>query len=115
MKELRNEKGFVKFVFVVLLLALSIYVGYQFGMPYYRYSAFKTDVKELARISVGEAEKTKAQIVERAKELNIPIEEKEIMVSKTEKTVRVKTSWTETVDILGYYQKQLHFTVNVEE
>ena len=51
---LNNEKGLAKFILVVGLLALGVYVGLQFGMPYYRYSAFKSDVVELARISLGD-------------------------------------------------------------
>lgn len=115
MKVLSNEKGFVKFVFVMLVLAVLVYSGFQFGMPYYRYSAFKSDVRDLARISVGDAERTKAQIVERSQELRIPVGAQDITVIKTERTVRVKTSWSETVDLFGLYQKQLKFTLNIEE
>jgi hypothetical protein len=114
-KVVGNEKGFIKFVFFMLVLVFIIYAGLKFGMPYYRYSAFKSDVKELARISIGDVEKTRAQIFERAVELKIPLEEKSIEVTKTEKTVRVRTAWSETVDMLGVYQKKLNFRVEVEE
>lgn len=112
---LKNEDGFVKFFFVVLVLAFLVYTGIKFGMPYYKYSAFKTDSKEIARISVGDIGKTKAQLFERAQELKIPITEESIQVTKTEKRVRVRTSWSETVDMLGLYQKTLNFNVDVEE
>ncbi len=115
MKVLNNEKGFIKFVFIVAVLAFLVYAGIQFGMPYYRYTAFKSDTKEIARISIGDIERTKIMLNERAQELKIPIEEKDILVTRTEKTVKVKTSWSETVDILGLYQKRLDFTVNIEE
>ncbi len=118
MKELKavsNEKGFIKFVFFMLVLAFIVYAGLKFGMPYYRYSAFKSDVKELARISIGDVAKTRAQIFERAKELKLPLAEEGIQVTKTEKTVIVRTAWSETVDMLGVYQKKLNFRVEVEE
>lgn len=115
MKVLNNEKGFIKFVFVTAVIAFLVYAGIQFGMPYFRYSAFKSDARELARISLGDVEKTRIQLFERAQELKIPIEEKAIMVTKTQKTVQVNTSWSETVDLLGLYQKRLDFTVNIEE
>jgi uncharacterized protein (DUF608 family) len=104
-----------KAIFWLVILALLVYSGFQFGIPYYRYTAFKTDAKEIARISLGEVEKTRAQIFLRAQELNIPIEEKEIMVTRTDKLVRVKTSWSESVNLFGIYQKTLNFTVNIQE
>lgn len=110
-----NEKGFIKFIFVTAILFSLVYVGIKFGIPYYKHSAFQSDVKELARISVGDAEKTRNQIFERAQELKLPLEAKDIVVTKTERTVRVRTSWEETVDLMGFYQKTLTFSVNVEE
>ena len=110
-----NEKGFIKFIFVTIILVFCAYLGIKFGIPYYKHSAFQSDVKELARISLGDTNKTKAQLFERARELKLPLEEKDIMVTRTEKTVRVKTSWEDTVDVLGFYQKTLKFSVDVEE
>jgi hypothetical protein len=117
MKKVRmldNESGFIKFIFVVLILASIAYVGMKFGIPYYRYSAFKSDAKELARISIGSTEKTRSQIYERAQELKIPLEESDIEVTKTVNGVRVQTSWSETVDLLGLYQKKINFSVDEE-
>jgi hypothetical protein len=111
---LKNEVGFVKFVFVMLILAIIVYTGIKFAMPYYRYSAFKSDAKELARISIGNVEKTKEQLLERAEELGLHLKRDDIQVIKLEKTVRVKTSWSETVDMLGLYQRKLDFSVDVE-
>jgi hypothetical protein len=110
-----NERGFIKFVFITLVLVFLIYSGIQFGMPFYRYSAFKSDAKEIARISLGNVNRAKEDIFDRAKELNVPLEEDNLIVTRGENTVHVKASWSETVDILGLYQKQLDFTVNVEE
>jgi hypothetical protein len=115
LKVFSNENGYVKFVFVTALLVFCVYSGLKFGMPYYKYSAFKSDVKEFARISLGDVAKTRAQLFERAMELKLPLEEEDIVVTKTEKTVRVKASWSETVDILGLYQKKLDFSVDEVE
>jgi len=86
-----------------------------FGVPYYKYSAFRSDVKGLARISLGETDKTRAQIFERAAELRLPLGEDDILVTRNGQTVRVRTSWEHTVDILGFYQKTLQFNIDVEE
>jgi len=115
MKILRNEKGYIKFVFTVLVIGLLVYTGIQFGIPYYKYSAFKYDVKDIIRINLGHVAKTRENLFERAKEVKIPIEEEDISVVNMGKTVRVKTSWSETVDLLGLYQKQLNFTIDIEE
>jgi hypothetical protein len=117
MKKVRmhdNERGFIKFIFVILILASIAYVGLKFGIPYYKYSAFKSDTKELARISIGNTEKTRSQIYERAQELKIPLEESDIEVTKTVNGVRVQASWSETVDLLGLYQKKINFAVDEE-
>lgn len=114
-KILNNENGFIKFIFVTILLAFLVYAGIKFGMPYYRYAAFKSDAKELARVSVGDIGKTKVLIFERAQELRLPLTEEEIQVTRTEKAVKVRTSWSETVDLVGAYQKKLNFTIDIEE
>jgi hypothetical protein len=111
-----NEEGFLKFIFVLGLIAFLMYAGLQFGMPFYRYSSFRFGVEQIARISVaGDVDKTRAQVFERAQESNIPIKEKDIEVMRTTQGMRVKTVWSEEVDILGIYQKTFDFTIDVEE
>ena len=113
---LNNEKGFFKFVFVIGLIAFLMYAGLQFGMPFYRYSSFRFDVEQVARISIaGDVDKIRAQVFEMAQESNVPIKENQIEVIKTARGMRVKTSWSETVDILGLYQKTFDFKIDVEE
>jgi hypothetical protein len=115
-RTLNNERGFVKFIFVLLILACMVYLGVKLGIPYYKYSAFNSDAKEIARIGVANTiETTHAQIYERAQELKIPLEEEDIEVQKTKTSVRIKTAWSETVDFLGIYQHTLDFNVDVEE
>ena len=104
-----------KLIFWLVILAVLVYSGFQFGMPYYRYTAFKSDAKEIARTSLGEPDKTRAQIFQKAQEFNIPIGEKDLVVTKTDKMVRVEASWSETVDLFGLYQHTLHFTLNIQE
>ncbi|MDP2278945.1 MAG: hypothetical protein Q8K51_12040, partial [Nitrospirota bacterium] len=94
---LNNEKGFFKFVFVIGLIAFLMYAGFQLGMPFYRYTSFRTDAEQIARVSVaGDIDKTRAQVFERAQESNVPIKEQDIEVIKTARGMRVKTSWSET-------------------
>jgi len=115
MKELNDERGFVKVFLTLLILAFGVYAGFKFGMPYYKYSAFKSEARALARISVGDVERTRGLIFEKAEELELPLSEKDIVVQRLEKTIIVQTSWTERVDLLGFYQKDLHFSIDLEE
>ena len=115
-KALNNESGFIKFIFVMLVLACIIYVGIKLGIPYYEYSALKSDSREIARISVVQPiDRARTLVYERAQELNIPFEEGDIEVHKTKNTVRIITGWSDTVDFLGIYQYTFDFNVNVEE
>jgi hypothetical protein len=115
MNVLRNEKGFIKVAFILAVLALCIYAGFQFGTPYYRYSVFKSDAKEIARVGLGDVKRTQTMLFDRAKELRLPLEEDDLSVVVTDKRVLVKTSWSETVDLFGIYQKELVFTIDIEE
>jgi hypothetical protein len=115
MNVLRNEKGFIKVAFILAVLVLCIYAGFQFGTPYYRYSVFKSDAKEIARVGLGDVKRTQTMLFDRAKELRLPLEEDDLSVVVTDKRVLVKTSWSETVNLFGIYQKELRFSIDIEE
>jgi hypothetical protein len=115
MRYLRNSDGFIKPVLVIAIMVFLVYSGIQFGIPYYHYSAFKNEAKEIARLELGQVEKTRAQIYEVAQNQRIPIEAEDIRITKKTHTTRVQTSWSVDVDILGLYHRTLHFTVDVEE
>jgi hypothetical protein len=115
MRHLRNRDGFIKPLLVIAIMAFLIYSGIQFGIPYYRYSAFKNEAKEIARLELGQVEKTRAQIYEAAQSQKIPIEAEDIQITKKTHTTRVQTSWSVDVDIFGLYHRTLNFTVDVEE
>jgi hypothetical protein len=109
-----SQGGFIRSAVIIAITAFLIYAGFQFAIPYYKYSAFKSEVKEIARLDLGE-KRARTQIFEIAQNLKIPINENDISVTKKASTVRVETGWSEDVDILGMYEKTLHFTVVVEE
>ena len=101
----------------LLILVFLVYTGIKFGMPYYRYVAFKADAKEIARVfgDLNKEEEIKKMAFERAQELKIPIDKEDIKLTVTGKTVRIKTTWFEGVDILGIYQKTLTFSIDSGE
>ena len=100
----------------LLILSFLVYSGIKFGMPYYRYVAFKSEVKEMTNVSVGlKDEEIKNRVFERAQELKIPIQKDDIELFTTEKMVQIRTSWFEVVDILGLYRKTLIFSIDSTE
>lgn len=103
-----------KAILWLLILVFLVYLGLKFGFPYYRYLAFKSDAKEIVKVSIEarDEENIRNLIFERAQELKVPIDKADIEVFMTEKNIKVKTSWFEVVDILGVYQKTLKFNVD---
>jgi len=114
MKHLRSRDGFIKPLLTIAILAAVVYGGYLFGMPYYRYEAFKSEVKATMKIEIGDAEKMRTRIYEVAQDFKIPLEEKDIIVSKKERSLRVQIAWSVDVDVFGLYHRTLHFEINEE-
>lgn len=111
-----REEGSVKAILVILILIFACYAGFQFAMPYYRHSALKSDAVDLARVSLGQADKLRASIIERAGELNVPVRQDKILVERAgPNTMHVSMSWSEEVNILGVYQKTLDFSIDITE
>ncbi len=115
MKYLSNQDGWIKPVLTIAILLFLAYSGYQFGIPYYRHSAFKDETVAIARISQGDLKKVSEDVYAAAVESKIPIQENDIIVEKRGNKIHIKTSWSQTIDILGFYQKTVDFDVDVEE
>lgn len=116
MKHLRNQDGFIKPILWIGILALLIYSGVQFGMPYYRHAAFKNEVVDITRVGLGNVDRIKAQVFESAQSHNLPLKEKSISVKLVgDNSVRVTASWNEQVDLFGVYQHTLYFDIDVKE
>jgi hypothetical protein len=57
----------------------------------------------------------KSEIMKDAEELHVPLDEENLSVVVTPtKIVKVRATWSETVDFWGYYQKQLDFVMETE-
>lgn len=116
MSVLLANDGYLKPLFVIVALAAAAYLGLLFGKPYYRYSALKSDAAEMARVSLGDERKLREMIFSRAQELGIPIEEDAIFVDRNADNVMdVKASWNESVNVLGLYERDLAFSIDLRE
>lgn len=114
MKDKIGDKGFIKGFFITLLLVAVIFVLISFGKPYFRYYTLGSHTRDALKMEIGNIDIIRVKIKEEAKELNIPLEDKDLEVILDQKTIRVKATWSETVDFWGYYQKKLDFTMNEE-
>ncbi len=112
---LRNEQGGVKPYLCILILVVSVYLGYKFVPPYYRYFALESEAKSIARLSYSNPERYRRLLYETARDLKVPIQPSDIRVIVSKRRVMISTSWSETVDLLGYRKITLRFKVSVEE
>jgi uncharacterized cupin superfamily protein len=81
-----------------------------FGMPYYRYYAFKSDASDMVRFKVRGEGDLKAKVLQKAKDYGVPVGEGDIQIWQTEEGgFRVKASWHEDVNILDIYKRRLSF------
>ena len=111
-----GEKGFVKTLLGLALLVGLIFVGVTFATPYYRYYQFGSHTRDFLKTDIGEVNLIRKHMIEDAAELGVPLNDKDLSVSvdKFKKIVRVKASWTDTVDLFGYYQKSIDFVMEEE-
>ena len=115
MSRLRNQEGYVKALLVLAILGVGVYAGSLFGMPYFRYAGFKHDVEDVLKMGLGNVEKIRADVLAAAESHKIPVEDKDIIVTAEDKTVRVKAAWSVDVDLWGLYRKTFDFTIDVEQ
>lgn len=114
MNGLRNERGLVKGLFTLAILVFLAYSGISFGKPYYRYYTLGSHTRDLLKTEIGNVEAIKKKILADAAELQIPLDGKDLEVSIVKKLVKVKARWSETVDLMGYYQKRIDFAMEEE-
>ncbi len=108
-----DNRGFVKGLFSILLIGVLLYIGISFAKPYYRYSILKSYSKSILEAGLGDTEKIKKRILTSADELKIPLTENNITLQRHNNTVTLKANWSEVVDLLGYYQRNLNFNVDM--
>lgn len=108
----------IKAVFYLALIGGIIYSGILFGLPYYNYKVFKSDLDEMAKIEVALGmtdEKFNQKILQYAKDANIPITEENIRVYKdkdNQKNRDIVVSWSEAVDLFGFYLYTYQFKID---
>lgn len=113
MKDRLGSRGYIKTIFGLALLVAIGFVLISFGKPYYRYYTLRSFAHDELLMDVGAANLARRNILKRAAQLGIPLNDNNLEVTRDEfkKTVTVKAHWTEVVDFWGYYKKTLHFNL----
>ena len=110
MKKIGN-RGLVKGLLVLGVLAAVVFVGVSLGKPYYRYSMLSSHTRDFLKSDTFNPATIRANIMADAEELQVPLADQDLEVTVNKKNVTVKATWSETVDFWGYYQKTFDFVM----
>lgn len=101
-------------LFCLGVAALAIYSAFMFAMPYYRFWAFRSDAGDVIHIHVYRVADMRNDILDKAREYGVPLKDENLDVMLTDEGgYWAKASWSETVNILDFYKKRLHFSFEV--
>lgn len=114
MKRQIGNRGSVKVILLILVAVAVVFVGMSFAKPYYKYYTLGSHTRDFLKSDVGNVKQIQENIMKNAKELNVPLQENNLEVKIVLKLVKVKATWTDTVDFWGYYQKNLNFMMEEE-
>ena len=114
MKYQIGNRGSIKVVLLLFVLVAVAFVVISFAGPYYRYYTLGSHTRDFLKTEVGVVELIRKNIMANAEELKVPLKESDLDVTIVQKVVRVKATWSETVDFWGYYQKELDFVMEEE-
>jgi len=105
----RIRLGVVLFILVVVA---GVYLAGKFIPPFWAYLSMQDPVKEaaLAAIMSRGEEKAKADLMRRAQAAGVPLDEKNIIITREEGMLVVRISWVTTVE-LPWYDFPLRFRV----
>jgi hypothetical protein len=113
MKKLGN-RGSIKGFFWLFVLVAIVFVGISFSKPYYRYYLLGSHTRDFLKTDIGDINAIRKNIMDNAAELNAPLDENDLEVVLERKIIKVRATWSETVDFWGYYQKKLDFVMEEE-
>ena len=109
-----GNRGYVTGILLLLVLAAVVFVGISFSKPYYRYYTLGSHTRDFLKTDVGDIEAIRKNVMKDAEELKVPLDEEDLEVVVVNKIIKVKATWSETVDFWGYYQKKIDFAMEEE-
>jgi hypothetical protein len=114
MKGRIGRQGFITTLLLLLFLGALGFVGISFGKPYMRYNTLRSHTKDILSSELSVLPAIKEKIMADAAELKVPLKEENLELTMDNKIIKVKATWSETVNFWDYYQKQLDFVMEVE-
>jgi hypothetical protein len=110
--------GNIVFILMVVGFVVGIHAGIKYGKPNYIHWVFKSNAKELERISFNELADFKAKVINQMKEDGVPVNYEKINQSTKfyqdrEGVKHAEIFWTVHVDYYGFFPKDFHFKVEV--
>ena len=88
----------------VLVAAAGIYVAINFIPPYWTYLSMQDPVKEAAMAAAarGDEARVRADLILRAKELDLALEDDNIEITRDGPMLLIRVSWVACVDLPRY-------------
>jgi hypothetical protein len=113
MKKRSGNEGHVKGVIYLLIFLVIVFLAVKFATPFYHYYFFKMQAEGDLKIETTMVKKVKAKVMETVKDFNVPVSEENLIITVDGKNRTLNARWTEEVDILGYYQREFHFDLDL--
>ncbi len=113
MKKRSGNEGSVKGVIYLLIFVFMVFLAVKFATPFYHYYFFKMQSEGDLKINVNYVKPIKEKVMETAKEFNVPVSEENLRITVDGADRTLNASWTEEVDIFGYYQREFHFVLDI--
>ena len=96
----------------ILVVVAGIYGAIKFVPPYWTYLSMKDPVKEtaMAMLSAADEQSARADLIRRAKERGLTLDDDDIEIARNGSIVVVRVSWVTPVE-LPHYRYDIHFRV----
>ena len=109
-----GREGYITTLLLLAFFGVLVFVLISFGKPYYRYNTLRSHTKDILSSEINVLPAIKEEVLKEAKELNVPLQEDKLEVTMQNKIIKVKATWSETVNFWDYYKKELDFVMEVE-
>jgi hypothetical protein len=111
-----NQKGEGRLGCVVglLLLVVALFVAYKLIPVKMQATSMREAVQNASRSASGKGMDTvKKEVLARAKELNVPLSEKDVVITRRADFIRVEVQYDVMIDFPGYKWKK-HYSFDAE-
>ena len=115
MKKLLNN---LVFLGIIVGFVVGIHAGIIYGKPQYVHWTFKSNAKELERITYSKLERFKAKIIKQMKADGVPVDYKDLnkhlKVQMDDKGImRAEVIWSVHVDYYGFFPRDFNYKVEI--